>query len=1232
VSLEDILTELLLRWDEDRALTPEGLCHAYEGHPDYAALLAAVTREIGALRALDHALDTAMGDGTGPPHAAARPATANLPAQVGPYRVEGEIAHGGMGLVARVYDETFNRRLAMKVLLRPAPGVGEQLARNLEERLLREAQVTGLLQHPGIPPVHAQGRLPGDGRPYFIMKLIQGSSLQALLKGRSPTDLELPRFVGIFKQIGQTVGYAHGRGVIHRDLKPSNVMVGAFGEVQVMDWGLAKHLGRGAQGEPPPTESEGTEFGLRQAAATAEATAAGAIWGTLPYMAPEQALGEIDRLDARTDVFGLGAILCEILTGRPPYTGPDVRKKAARADLAEALSRLAGCGADAELVDLARRCLAPRQEDRPADGAAVAEAVAAYQAALEQRTRQAEIDAAAERARASAERRRRRLAVGLAAALLLAVLTGAGSYVLLERQRLARQQQTTLLVTQALEKAKALSDEARAIPRGDLEQQQRAESLWHEALTAARGAEEALASGTADAGTRSDAEALLAALRVESADAGKDRRMLERLEKARELRAQTEEADYVRALNFDRLLDVGFSVGSAAAPAYAAAFREYGIDVAALPAGEAARRIRERPIRDELCAGLDDWYFNDPHAVQGRLLKVSLEADPDPLRRRVRGAIIKEDWQTLKRVAESDEALQLPARTLILLARVLHQKGMRAEALHVMRRGGHKWPGDFWIKTQLGLYLMTTDPPDYSAARACFTAAAGLRPKVASAWVTLGLFLPIEGAQDEALAALEVAARLKPQDTATYYSLSAMLAAKGEPDKALDVIREARRHPDSPVLELARVNVLSQQGKFKEALETYQHVLAQNPKLAGAKAKLAQLLGQTGQRLRARKLLREIEGAHPKPPDLDSIRGQVLWACGDWRGAEAAFRKALRDHPFSPVDTYGLATVLQKQFKYKESLQALRRAALVLPRHAKSRTLLARLLMVNGILEEAEVTARYAVHLDPSSFDAHNCLGTALHMQKKYEEAIAEFRSAIALKPKDASCHFMLVYPLLKLKKVREAIQAGQKAIDLEPRNPGGHIALAGARFANGQVKEAIAEQGLAVRLASFDPQGHYNLGKYLLAGKRYRDAVASFRWAAFMNRQNGLYQTGLASALAEQGLTLLRQKKYKDAEPVLRECLKIRTAKQPGEWATFNAESLLGGSLLGQGKYCDAEPLLLEGYRGLKKHEGKMPPAARPRLAEAVERLVQLYEAQNERGKAAEWRKILEELKKQKK
>ena len=171
-----------------------------------------------------------------------QPSSSEIPAaRRPPARVQllGEIARGGMGAILKGRDPDLGRDLAVKVLLEEHRDRPE-----LVRRFVEEAQIAGQLQHPGVVPVYELGCF-ADGRPYFTMKLVKGRTLAQLLADRASPGPSESRFLGIFEQVAQTIAYAHARGVIHRDLKPSNVMVGSFGEVQVMDWGLAKVLPRG---------------------------------------------------------------------------------------------------------------------------------------------------------------------------------------------------------------------------------------------------------------------------------------------------------------------------------------------------------------------------------------------------------------------------------------------------------------------------------------------------------------------------------------------------------------------------------------------------------------------------------------------------------------------------------------------------------------------------------------------------------------------------------------------------------------------------------------------------------------------------------------------------------------------------------------------------------------------------------------------------------------------------
>jgi serine/threonine-protein kinase len=292
-----------------------------------------------------------------------------LPVTHGRYRLDAEIARGAMGAVYRGRDTTFGREVAVKLLLDTHLGKPE-----LRRRFTEEARITALLQHPGVVPVYEVGEFP-EGRPFYVMRLMNGQTLAALLTARGDVRDDRSRFLKVFEKVCETLAFAHSQGVIHRDLKPANVMVGEFGQVEVMDWGVAKAMAYSPLA--PETDSHEPPAATDRAGGQ---TLFGRVLGTPAYMSPEQAAAA-DRLDERTDVFGLGCLLCVILTGEPPYSGANSRavyQKAVRADLADAFARLSRSGANPELVALAKRCLAPDPADRPRDAGALARELTDY--------------------------------------------------------------------------------------------------------------------------------------------------------------------------------------------------------------------------------------------------------------------------------------------------------------------------------------------------------------------------------------------------------------------------------------------------------------------------------------------------------------------------------------------------------------------------------------------------------------------------------------------------------------------------------------------------------------------------------------------------------------------------------------------------------------------------------------------------------------------------------------
>jgi serine/threonine protein kinase len=238
------------------------------------------------------------------------------------YRIQQLHGQGGLGNVWLAVDEELKREVALKEI-RPDRMTHDGAV----QAFLKEAQVTGQLEHPNIVPVYQLGESGDDGKPFYSMRLVRGQTLRQAIDAYH-NDAErrdaigLRRLLTALVSVCNAIGYAHSRGVIHRDLKSANVVLGEFGEVIVVDWGLAKLLG-----QPDPTEEGGadqTYAGVEVDDPMRTKTALGQFRGTPAYMSPEQAQGRTDLVGPRTDVYGLGAILFEILIGQPPHYGKDI--------------------------------------------------------------------------------------------------------------------------------------------------------------------------------------------------------------------------------------------------------------------------------------------------------------------------------------------------------------------------------------------------------------------------------------------------------------------------------------------------------------------------------------------------------------------------------------------------------------------------------------------------------------------------------------------------------------------------------------------------------------------------------------------------------------------------------------------------------------------------------------------------------------------------------------------
>ena len=1069
---------------------------------------------------------------------------AGVPEYVGRFLVRSELARGGMGVVYQAFDAGLDREIALKVLGERFVGKADPV-----RRFIDEARITGQLQHPGIPPVHEVGTLP-DGRPFLAMKLIKGRTLEALLKDRPDPSADRGRFVAIFEQLCQAVAYAHSHQVIHRDLKPANIMVGAFGEVQVMDWGLAKAL---TAKEPEPStgpSNSATEIRTLRDSDGSE-TQAGSILGTPAYMPPEQAAGEIALVGTRSDVFGLGAILCVILTGAPPYAGKEpetIRLWAIRAKLDDAFARLDTCGADPELVQLARRCLAPDPVDRPADAGALAAAVHEYRTGVEDRARQSELDRVRTEADGRAaelhrddERKRWRVQLALAVSLAgFAAVVGIGAWLV--------QNQISVRTRAEADASRADADRSRAEAERELaaiEQRLERAAAERERDLRRERARTAIAAAITNLpeyyrqALWQTADTLLA--QVEQLLGPDDRELRIKLEAAQQQTALVRKLDEI-SFQKVQLVD-GVWDPSTARSKYPVALAAAGFDLVQSDVADLVKRIRTSPVREYILAALDDWIYYEPNSrLFSRILDVSA---------RVTGAAwrtqIPELWYDADGLTKLLATVPPEQITAGLAGRLgLHIDKIGGNGVPLLETALRRYPHDFWLNFELGGRHRENGPRQNMDVAIGYYRTALMLRDVSAAWDDLGKCEIEKKNYDRAVLAFAEAIRADPKNPYPYDDMARTRFEQKDYRGAIDWSEKAIAvHPVSAIYAYqVKAMAHTQLNEPKAALATLRGATAKHPKEAVLWYRLG-IAYYTGDQLDDavtafdRALTLDLERASPDPTYLrtalqvfrkaateqpQNARRQYLLGFAlriearDLAAAATALETAVRLDPTDGAAHHQYGIALQSLGNWSESAKAFRAAIERQPTTAWSHLRLGQSLENLGDTVGALAAYRAAGRHDAASSTGHYWAGTLLSADYQFAAAAEEFEEAVRRQPNVLASRQSLARARLKSGDPTRAIEAYEAALALSPRSELLKLSLANAKLCR-EADEAwksgrrppspttavqgyaLADYALSPRDRFADAVGFYrrtfDLDPRYLARGRYNAACAALRWAA---------------------------------------------------------------------------------------------------------------------------------------
>jgi tetratricopeptide (TPR) repeat protein len=1047
-------------------------------------------------------------------------------AVIGPYKLLEQLGEGGFGVVFLAEQtQPVRRKVALKVL---KAGMD---TRQVVARFEAERQALAIMDHPNIAKVFDGGATP-SGRPYLVMELVKGLPITEFCDQNHLTPRQR---LELFLSVCQAVQHAHQKGIIHRDLKPGNVLVSRHDTTpvaKVIDFGVAKALGQEL--------TDKTLF-----------TGAAQMVGTPLYMSPEQAgMSDLD-VDTRSDVYSLGVLLYELLTGTTPFTRErfkdagydEIRRIIREEDPPKPSTRLSDSTRTLPSISAQRQSEPARlskfvrgeldwivmkalEKDRERRYESANEFAADVQRYLAGEAVQAAPPSVGYRFRKFARRNKRALVTAslIGVALLLAV----GSLGWVVRDREGGRVRTTAEVNQFLQRAESLY----------------ADNKLPEAVAEVQKARGVLEAGRGDANLEQRVRQWLTDLDTAT--------------KLEEIRLESfGEEDYNR-------VDTDYS----------RAFREYGIEAEALPEAEVTARVAASQIKFDLVLALGNWAEwlrtekrpQDPARWQ-RLLAIARAADPEPWRQRLQVAVEARNVQTLRELADAADPGRLRPRTLAHLGDSLRVAGDAKAAVAFLRRAHRQHPGDFWINTALAISLAELKPPPWNEVIAFRRAALAVRPQSAMAHMLLAIALSKNDRLDEAIDEFRETIRLWPASAYAHNNLGLALEKKS---------------------------------KIDEAVAEYRKAIHIDPTFAAAHANL-------GSALHAREKLDEAAASLRTATELDANSafahhqlGCVLRDQNKLDQAIACFKKAIKNDPAYFKAHADLGNAFRLQGKLDEAMACCRKAIEIDKNDAMAHAYLGAVFHAQEKPDEAIEWYKKAIALDSKLSDAHHNLGTALVTQNKPDEAVSRFKTAVDLEPKVARFRHSLGLALIALKKPDEAVAAFREAIAIDSKYAEAHYNLGCCLTILNRLDEAADSFREAVLLNREYVEAHYNLGCILILQNKLDGATTSFREVIRLKHDHVLAHMNL-------GEVFRRQRKFGDAIAAYREVIHHNpenatayfrlgivlsgTGDPDGAIAAYemviclkpdytDAHLNLGNALIDKGRYAEAVDTLREAIR----------------------------------------------------